>query len=77
MHCFPLIESKRSFLITSFQICVSNVYLICQSDHYNTKIGPFLIAIIQGFPQIDHSASSARIVLEQHKFSKKVTSNWD
>ena len=29
------------------------------------------------FPKIDHSDRSARIVLEQNKFSKQVTSNRD
>ena len=29
------------------------------------------------FPKIDHSDIDARIVLEQNKFSKKVTSNRD
>ena len=33
---------------------------------------------ILGFPKIDHSGEDARIVLDQHKFSKKkVTSNRD
>ena len=31
----------------------------------------------QGFPKIDHSGCTARIVLEQNEFSKKVTSNRD
>ena len=31
----------------------------------------------QDFPKIDHSGSSTRIVLEQNKFSKKVTSYRD
>ena len=32
---------------------------------------------IEFFTKIDHSGSAARIVLEQNKFSKKVTSNRD
>ena len=28
----------------------------------------------QGFPEMDHSGSTARMILEQNKFSKKVTS---
>ena len=29
------------------------------------------------FPKVDHSGNDARIVLEQNKFSKKITSNRD
>ena len=31
----------------------------------------YYISIIRGFPKVDHLGRSARIVLEQNKFSKK------
>ena len=49
----------------------------------NTQIIPFcmskssVMVDTRGSPKIDHSGSCARIVLEQNKFSKKVTSYRD
>ena len=37
----------------------------------------FSLQITRAFPKIDHSGSAVRIVLEQNKLSKKVTSDRD
>ena len=41
------------------------------------KLGYVKLDVVQVFLLIDHSVSSARIVLEKNKFSKKLTSNRD
>ena len=66
----------------------TRLYLMhIQKIHHTNSIHSFisqiesvfqwLIKYNRVFLKVDQSGSSARIVLEQNKFSQKVTTNWD
>ena len=62
------VNHNQGLILTGDNILLLECFILC-SKASDANIG------IQGFPKIDHSGISARIGLEQNKFSKKATSN--